>query len=129
MQRAGAFAAVAIAAVVSGAATSSSAAAVLVTSLLERSGHSVTCSIVNLSDKDIDVRAEAVEVDGTPHAVLFTLAPAEGRSGGGFGPAVGSDQVYCRFEITGTSKKKVRAAICVHAGDFTTGCMATSDAR
>jgi hypothetical protein len=57
------------------------------------------------------------------------VPPGQGRSGTGFGPVAGEDQVYCRFEIAGTSKKKVRAAICVHASDLDSPCMATSDAR
>ena len=108
------------------------ASSILVTSLLERAGRAVNCTIVNANNKTVSVTMDVVESDGSsPNpGGPFDLGPGEARSSGGCGPMACENELYCRFEVDGTSKKNVRAAICVYAsGSFDSPCAATSEAR
>jgi hypothetical protein len=100
---------------------------ILLTAPMLRPGKTFNCQVANTTSKFVEVKMEVVNHDASvAFSIPASFDPGEGASVG-VASGVGSDLVYCRFTVVGTSKNKVRASSrVVNALDF---CEVTGPAR
>jgi hypothetical protein len=122
----------ALAAILVSAHTVADAASDLFTSPVDRTGKEFSCFVLNVSDRDLAVLVNIIDLSGdsVSGAAPFTLAPGTGN-GFGVGVAVGQPVLYCRITVNHGSKTDVRGSYCLRTPPdaVATGCEVTGEAR
>lgn len=119
---------VAVALVLIGAGTAH-AAGILYTASLNRVNRDFTCSVVNVSTRDVTLTIEAINSIGNAELSAPDVVVEPGRTISWFVISnVGTGLLHCKFIVTVGNRLLLRASACVRDADGLTS-QACADAR